>query len=408
MTSGSCLLCNSNLQLVLSLGRQAYVNTYLPLDSSQAPSKHPLELCVCTNPNCRHLQLSHQAPPEELFSHYLWVTGTAKTSKAYANKLADSIISSAKEASSIVEIASNDGTFLRPFLSKGLNVLGVEPAKNIASQAINEGIPTICDFFNEKTVSECQKYFNAPPDIILARNVVPHTPNPKEMVAAISKLAGPHTSIFIEVHCFEAIESDLQYDSIYHEHYSYFSAYTLSNLFAQFDLQLVSVRRTDISGGSLFFHFQHKQNNLTTSNEALTLIERSKQLHSPSVLDKFSQRCQRHAQSLRSKFTQLKNQYPHLKFYSFGSSARGNTVLTYTGLSQQLDLCIDSSPLKWHTINASTGLKIVPLADVDTGVEFVLYLAAWNFKDEIIEYMNANGLYPKAILVPFPGQPELF
>ena len=129
--------------------------------------------------------------------------------------------------------------------------MGVEPAENIASSAIQSGIPTIVSFFDNTAVEASLSHLNTNPDIILARNVIPHTPNPLELVSSISALASPSTSVFVEIHCFESIFSDLQFDSIYHEHYSYFSFFTLCRLFASYNFQPVFYKRTPISGGSL-------------------------------------------------------------------------------------------------------------------------------------------------------------
>ena len=103
----------------------------------------------------------------------------------------------------------------------------------------------------------------------------------------------------------------------------------------------------------------------------------------------------------------VKKRYPDVPIYSYGSSARGNTIITYAGLSKYIDACIDSSPLKWGTVNANTGLPIIAMSQIDASIDFVLYLAAWNFKEEILRILNEHNLHPKAILQPFPGHPRM-
>ena len=145
----SCIICGSRLSPnpVISLGKQIYVNTYISSDNSVQFNPEPLELCVCSNSSCRHLQLSHRASPDTLFSNYFWETGTASTTKNYSYNLCQKVLHRCPNSSTIVEVASNDGTFLKPFQDLGLTVLGVEPAQNIASSAVASGIPTISTFF---------------------------------------------------------------------------------------------------------------------------------------------------------------------------------------------------------------------------------------------------------------------
>ena len=402
-----CILCGSSIEPVLSLGDQVYVNTYVKDLSDTTVTPQPLELCVCSSASCRHLQLSHLASPEVLFKHYFWVTGTAKTTQLYAQNLANDILAKHLNASTIVEIASNDGTFLRPFITKGLSVLGVEPADNIAQTANNNGVPTLCSFFDERSSDKCLHTLKGYPDIILARNVIPHTPAPVQMVEAIAKLAGTNTSIYIEIHCFESIYSDLQYDSIYHEHYSYFSLYTLTNLFNKFNLHPVSCTRTAISGGSLLVEFKTKKPDDRLAHQIKEQIAIAKSLHQQSQLNSFATRCKYHSSLLLEEFRRVNKLYPGVPIYSYGSSARGNTILTHAGVSSLIHSAVDGSPLKWNSYNANTGLKIISINDLPKDIPFIIYLAAWNFKDEILGLLADHGLSPLAVLVPFPGKPSL-
>ena len=357
-----CILCKSPLDPdpVLSLGKQVYVNTYVEPDSNLSFQPQPLDLCVCSNSTCRHLQLSHLAPPERLFSNYFWTTGTASTTRSYSHVLADEIHSLVPGASSIVEIASNDGTFLHPFKRLGLSVLGVEPAENIASSAIQSGIPTIVSFFDNTAVEASLSHLNTNPDIILARNVIPHTPNPHELVSSIAALASPSTSVFVEIHCFESIFSDLQFDSIYHEHYSYFSFFTLCRLFASYNFQPVFYKRTPISGGSLLVQFKlSSESSLDT--DLVSFLSSSRILHSKNSLSDFKRRCIQHSSRILKLVDSQLALYPDLPLYSFGSSARGNTIITHLGLSSKITALIDSSPLKWGQFSVNTGLQVLSI-----------------------------------------------
>ena len=207
-----CILCENSLDLILDFGEQSLANGLL--DQIEQPSpRFPLSLSRCSS--CGHIQLRERIPPERLFSHYLWVTGTSKGAVDFSRELCRIILNYQSNVRSVLEIASNDGTFLRPFSQANIDVLGIDPAENIAKLANDNGIKTICEFFSYKSAEKLKNNLKKEYDVILARNVIAHTPDPIDLLKGVQTLLSPTGHAYIEFHdAFNILKSN-QYDSIY-------------------------------------------------------------------------------------------------------------------------------------------------------------------------------------------------
>ena len=211
----SCRICNSgNLEVVLDLGLQPPANSlYKPEDNE--PTFVPLKLCFCLE--CQTAQISASIEPNFLFSKYVWVTGTSETANQYGEYFADETLKrSVSSNPKILEIASNDGTFLKKFIKRGCQVIGVDPAKNISDKATSEGVKTIPEFFNEavseKLISEYTKF-----DVVIARNVIPHVKEIHGVIKGMKIALNNSDSIgVIEFHDSSLLQNEMQYDYIYH------------------------------------------------------------------------------------------------------------------------------------------------------------------------------------------------
>ena len=228
-TITKCRLCNAkNLHTILELGDQPPANS-LRKKVSEILENVPLTICRC--PNCMTIQLTETIDPAYMFSDYIWVTGTSKGAREYSNIFADSIVSKLTKSDDlfIVEVASNDGTFLQRFKEAGHRVLGVDPAKNLAELAEKNGIPTIADFFG-LNVAKKVTAGNGQADIVIARNVIPHVPDPNDVVAGMANCLKDSGIGSIEFHWIDKILSELHYDYIYHEHFFYHSLHSINKL----------------------------------------------------------------------------------------------------------------------------------------------------------------------------------
>ena len=277
VTVTSCRICSSNqLTEILDLGNQPPANS-LYSSSESPPMKIPLRTLFCND--CKSLQLGESVNPEFLFGKYLWVTGTSRTAFKYSKLFAERALKKiTSDDPFIVEIASNDGTFLKEFKRNNCEVLGIDPAKNIAKLAISEGIPTEIEFFNKDIADYILKY-RRPADIAIARNVIPHVKEIHSVIYGLKTLISTNGVGVIEFHDSSLLLQEIQYDYIYHEHLFYFTLYSIQNLLKQYDLYVFDVERSPISGGSWVIFFS------STKKDKSERLERAEKLEDENKIN---------------------------------------------------------------------------------------------------------------------------
>lgn len=248
-TISNCRICGKSQQSnILDLGKQPPANSLRKNLNEPLPSV-PLSIIHCDH--CKTVQLKDTVKPEFLFREYVWVTGTSSTANSYSEFFCEEAL---KRLSSkqpfVIEVASNDGTFLKRFKDKGYKVLGVDPAKNIAQIANDRGIPTLPEFFGKKIVEDIISEHGVA-DCVYARNVVPHVENIHDVISGMAHCIKDEGIAIIEFHYAENILFELQYDSIYHEHLFYFSLQSLCFLLESHGLHAFDFNVSPISGGSI-------------------------------------------------------------------------------------------------------------------------------------------------------------
>lgn len=254
---GKCRLCRSaHLDTIIDLGAQPPANSLRHLKSEELP-RVPLALCRCAS--CGGVQLTHTVAPEFLFKNYIWVTGTSATAKKYGDAFCSALQSrsSATAPGLVIEIASNDGTFLRPFSLWGWNVLGIDPADNIARLASDAGIPTRSEFFGTLCAKDVVSAHGRA-KMVFARNVLPHVPDPTDIVQGMSTCLDSDGIGAIEFHRADIILGELHYNSIYHEHVFYYSLRDVEGLLQKAQLFPFDIMESPISGGSWVVFFSKR------------------------------------------------------------------------------------------------------------------------------------------------------
>ena len=390
-----CRICNSKeLKFILDLGKQPPANNLHK--KKNKIKKFPLKLLFCIK--CSTAQLSISLSPKSLFSKYFWVTATSATAKKHSIKFYNSTSKYLKKNSVIFEIASNDGTFLKPFLKKKHKVIGIDPAKNISKIANLEGIKTIPKFFSEKvSLNIKKKYKNI--DLIFARNVIPHVKNIHSVIKGISNLSNNNTIVAIEFHYAKDILKELQYDSIYHEHLFYFTIKTISNLFKKYNLHPFDVFTSPISGGSLVLIFSKNKRKEKKLLLKLKKQEDKDKLNNINRWKIFSKNSKKHARRFRNDV--LKSYNANGKLFAYGASARSSTLLNYCKLSKdQINFIIDKNPMKQNLYTPGTD---IPIRSIKNSIKDIfnknMVLLAWNFRQEVIKTMRKLG-YKKRIILP--------
>ena len=403
-TLRSCRLCDSaKIEIILDFGAQPPANS-LRQKKEEVLQTVPLVLCRCEQ--CGTAQLTETVSSDYLFRHYVWVTGTSKGAQDYSRVFCDRLVSHSRSGKLfVVEVASNDGTFLKAFKGRGDVVLGIDPAENIAALASNAGIPTMPEFFRLDLAKQIvEKQGKA--DVIFARNVLPHVADAKEVVAGMAHCLKSDGTGAIEFHRADIILEELHYDSIYHEHIFYHSLHGIEALLNQFGLQLFDVTESPISGGSLVAYFTKDARAQTKELGSMLHREFVLRINDSAPWQKFAQQCGQHKLALQALVEQ--EQGRGRRIIGYGASARSSTLLNYCEINNRhLELIADKNELKHGRFTPGTDIPIVTPEEAFATKPDTVLLLAWNFKNEILQQMSSDYGWHGSVIVPLPGNPTV-
>ncbi len=413
MRRTTCRACDgSHLEPILDLGSTPLANRLLAESKLSEPEpRFPLELVLCTD--CTLLQIIETVPPEVLFRDYVYFSSFSDTMLAQAEQLASSLIEKRNLSSTnlVVEAASNDGYLLKHYAARGIPVLGIEPARNIAAVANTNGIRTISEFFGLELATRLRSEGIAA-DLFHANNVLAHVADLPGFVAGIAAILKPTGIAVIETpYAIDMLEK-VEFDTIYHEHLCYYSLTALDRLFAAHCLQIIDVERLPIHGGSLRLTLQPTLSGTApTSQRVHDLLhhERSWGIDQLAAYRDFASRVGNLKTQLLSLLSNLK--VAGKRIAAYGASAKGSTLLNYFGLGQgTLDFLVDRSTIKQGKYAPGTHLRIdAPTRLLEDKPDFVLLLT-WNFADEILsqqqEYIRRGGRFILPLPVPRIVEPS--
>jgi len=396
-----CRICeHSKVQLILDLGSQPPANS-LYHDGDQLPSLVPLRLGRCES--CGTVQLLETVNPEQLFSKYVWLTQTAMTAVRYAEVFADRALRILPgKPLSVLEVGSNDGTFLQAFKSRGHKVLGVDPALNIGEVARANGIPTISDFFSLKLANKLLEK-NKKFDVVIARNVLPHVADLHSVIKGIREVLSSNGVAIFEFHRADLIMEELHYDSIYHEHLYLHSLSSIENIANRYGLKAFDLNESPISGGSFVVYFGIEKRDESAILLTARKNEEKLKVNSLEVWQDFSKLTREHVDRFRSLVLEYADSKK--KIIGFGASARSSTLLNAAGLGkEQISLIADNNEWKQGFLSPGSAIQIVSPSDAFSSNPDVVILLAWNFKSELLNQMNSLGFHGE-VIIPLPGMP---
>ena len=399
-----CRFCNSNdTELYLSLGKTPLANSFLTGDDlDKAEPIFPLDVYFCKN--CHLSQIAFVVPPENIFKNYIYFTSTSDMVHKHAQYLAQSFKErfGLTKNSFIMEIASNDGCVLGYFKKLGVKTLGVEPAENIAKVAIEAGIDTYVDFFNDVTAEVIkEKYGNA--DVIIARHVFAHVPEIHGFVKGLESVLAKKGIVAIEAPYLVDFIENTEFDTVYHEHLSYLSIYPMSKLFETYGMEIFDVEHVKIHGGSLIYYIGHKGEHTVTDRYREYLAnEISKGFGNVETYRQFAGRVSKIKADLLRTLTSLKKDGKRIAAY--GAPAKGNTLLNYCGIGNDLiDYVVDKSPYKQNLYTPGSKLPVYAPEKLLLDMPDYTLMLAWNFADEILEQQKEYRKKGGKFIIPVPN-----
>jgi len=374
-----CRSCgNTKLKRVVSLGYQPLANN-LAKTKKEKDELFPLEMNYC--PNCHNCQLSMVVDSKKMFSNYLYLSSTSKSFREHFENAAKKYIKVFKlspKKSYIIDIGSNDGVALKPFKDlKFKNILGIEPAKNLAKIANKNKIRTYNGFLSLKNIKKIKK--NA--DIVLASNVFAHSNELKEMAECMLKLIKKNGTIIIEVQYLLNTLKDLTFDNIYHEHYNYWSLTSLVNFFKNFPAKIFHVERINTHGGSIrIFISKNLKVKIKKSVKNLLKVEEKFGIKNFKVYEDFAKKIYKIRDNVRKNISQLAKD--NNEIIGYGSPAKATTALNFFGISSEIKYIVEDNKLKQGKFLPGVKIPITSKQKIKGKPDCALVLA-WNFMDEI-------------------------
>jgi SAM-dependent methyltransferase len=387
MTPAACRFCGAPIDTVFAdLGMSPLANSYLPPERANAMEPfYPLRALVCEH--CLLVQLQQFETPEAIFSEYAYFSSYSTTWLEHSRRYVEAMIErwGLGTSSQVVELASNDGYLLQYFVERGVPVLGVEPAANVAAAAIERGVPTVVEFFGVATAERLAAGRKA--DLLLGNNVLAHVPDLNDFVAGMKVLLAGDGVITMEFpHLLRLIE-DNQYDTIYHEHFSYFSFLTVRQVFAAHGLRLFDVEELETHGGSLRIYGAHADDaSKPETDRARELLAREEAagLTDLATYRGYARRVTDDKRAVLSLLIDLKREGRSIVGY--GAPAKGNTLLNYCGIGTDfLDYTVDLNPHKQGHLLPGSHVPIRPVEALRETQPDVVVILPWNLRAEIME-----------------------
>lgn len=400
----TCRICRKPLRhTFVDLGMSPLCESFVPADKIDAMEPYyPLHVLVCDE--CFLVQLREYVSPEHIFTEYAYFSSYSTSwvahAKAYCAMIQRRLGLGAN--SFVMEIASNDGYLLQHFAPLGVPVLGIEPAANVAKVAQEKGVPTRVGFFGvnlaKQLVSEGYRA-----DLIAANNVLAHVPDINDFVGGFKILLKPEGIVTCEFPHLERLMADNQFDTIYHEHFSYLSVVAILRLAEQHNLRLVDVEELPTHGGSLRIYLAHANSAHATNPRVAALLERELKLGFRTLqgYTGYAEKVQRTKRELLSFLIAAKNEGK--KICGYGAPGKGNTLLNYCGIGNDfLDFTVDRNPYKHGQFTPGMHIPIKPVEAIDEARPDYILILPWNLKTEITAQMRHVGKWGAKFVVPIP------
>lgn len=405
MNHSGCRFCGSRLEnTFVDLGMSPLCESYVSADSlNQMEPFYPLHVFVCGK--CFLVQLQEYVSREHIFGDYAYFSSFSDSWLAHAKTYTDKMIErfGIDGQRLVVELASNDGYLLQYFLERKIPVLGIEPAANVAAVATKKGIPTLVEFFGKETARELAAS-SRQADLLLGNNVLAQVPDLNDFVSGMKTLLKPHGVITMEFPHLQRLVEENQFDTIYHEHFSYFSFLTVEKILAAHGLTIFDVEELPTHGGSLRIYGRHTEDASRPIGPRVTELRTREESAGYTRMECYS-RFAEHVKETKRKLLEFLIQAKRngKKIAGYGAPGKGNTLLNYCGIRTDfLDYTVDRNPYKHGKFLPGTHVPIYPPDHIrETRPDFVLILP-WNLKEEIIKQNAFIREWGGKFVVPIP------
>ena len=402
---GCCRFCGTVLQhTVVDLGMSPLCESFLRADQlNEVERFYPLRVWVCDQ--CFLVQLEEYVTGEEIFTDYAYFSSFSDSWLEHCRLYVDQMIGTLglTRDSQVVEIASNDGYLLQFFVHRGIPSLGVEPAANVAKVAVEKGIPTVVRFFGRETARDLVANGQSP-NLILGNNVLAQVPDLNDFVGGLKILLGQSGVVTIEFpHLLRTIEGN-QFDQVYHEHFSYFSLYSVERIFAAHGLPIYDVEELPSHGGSIRIYAGHAEDNSRQPTARLKELrdrEHTAGLDTIEYYTKFDERVRETKRNLLEFLIAAKRQGK--KVVGYGAPGKGNTLLNYCGIRTDfVDFTVDRSPHKHGKFLPGTHIPILEPERLNEARPDYVLILPWNLKKEIMQQLAGIREWGGSFVVPIP------
>lgn len=400
-----CRVCGAALETVFAdLGLVPLCQSYITREHAfDAETFYPLRATVCLR--CFYVGLPEYVSPQQIFGEYAYFSSTSSSWLAHVQGCVEDLLGLLPlgPESQVVEMASNDGYLLRNFVARGIPVLGVEPAANVAKVANESGVPTLPAFFNRAT-AEALRRDGKSADLLLAYNCLDHVPDLHDVVAGMRLLLKPDGMIQVELPYLGALVEHGEFDTIYHDRCSYFSLLALNHVFERHGLRIFDVARLPTHGGSLRLRACHAANasfETQASVGELLAAEEAAGMKTAAYYQAFTERMRAAKQVLLDELIHLR--WQGCSIVGYGVPAKGNVLLNYCGIRADLiDYLVDRSPYKCGKLAPGSRLEIREVEQVRVTRPDYLLILPWNIRDEIVEQMSFIREWGGRFIVPIP------
>ena len=405
LTQSGCRFCGAKLQhSLVDLGMSPLCESYVsPEKANQMEAFYPLHVYVCGN--CFLAQLQQYVSREEIFNEYAYFSSYSDSWLEHAKRYTDMIVSrlGLNHRSRVMELASNDGYLLQYFVQKKIKAIGVEPAANVAAAAERNGVPTVVKFFGRETAKELVAQYGQV-DLLIGNNVLAQVPDLNDFVGGMKTVLKPDGVITMEFPHLMRLMNENQFDTIYHEHFSYFSFIAAEKIFARHGIELFDVEELSTHGGSLRIYGRHEEHNAEPIGNRV--IEMRRREHDAGygrieTYGNFGEQVKETKRKLLEFLIGVRREGKSVVGY--GAPGKGNTLLNYCGIRTDfIDYTVDRNPYKQGKFLPGTHIPILHPDKIKETKPDYLFILPWNFKDEIMAQMSGIREWGGKFVVPIP------